>query len=297
MFAQKFRFSPVHITMYLLILICVVGDTKEEAQSVIFTKLQAYRINNIYKTVSSLTEVQCCAQCLEDDGCVSINVRTNSSNQNCNLNSVSPLDANVSIEKSANSSVFYKDNAPWKLVFRLTSGGGTDPYQAYVNGVGTANSDDCMMLYPPMCTRYYRHERLDDWKQWNVYQVRFALYYNRTEVAYVIFNGTGSDKESWFSKERVLESSWTDLMGTSQLIYFSIKGDYNLGRHFFIHEYYGGCPADRGWTATVSGKSYCSFDIHPSYPGIVYARNQTKSTYNSTGFGIADVLGVYIKLK
>ncbi|KAK3587739.1 hypothetical protein CHS0354_042693 [Potamilus streckersoni] len=295
---HSYIFDPAHFKIYLLLFISVFGDTKEEVRSKIFRKLETYRINNIFKTMNSLTEVQCCAQCLEEDSCVSTNFRTNSTSQNCNLNSMSPLEANVSIENSANWSVFYLDNDSWKLVFRLTAGGGTDTYEAWKNGVGTNNSDDCMMLYPPLCTSYYRHELLDEWGKWNIEQVKFALYENHTEAAYIIFNGTGSDFESWFSKERLLESSWADIIGTNQMLYFSIKGDSVLGRQFFIQEYYGGCPGDRGWTMAVSGIFRgCSFDKHPSYPGIVYAMNGTKSTYYSTGYGVADVLAVYVKFK
>jgi len=43
-------------------------------------------------------------------------------------------------------------------------------------------------------------------------------------VAYIEFNGTGSTKEDWFSKAKILEASWSDLVSHQRLQYFSIAG-------------------------------------------------------------------------
>ncbi|KAL3873165.1 hypothetical protein ACJMK2_036315 [Sinanodonta woodiana] len=86
---------------------------------------------------------------------------------------------------------------PWKLVFRVTAGGGTNPYYAWRNGTGALDSDNCMMLYPSSCTKYYRNKLLDTWTTWPIEKVKFALYQNHTQVAYIVFNGTGSDSKEW----------------------------------------------------------------------------------------------------
>jgi len=54
--------------------------------------------------------------------------------------------------------------------------------------------------------------------------VRYSLYTDGSEVAYVEFNGTGSTNEDWFSVSRILEASWSDLDTSSTLNYCSIKG-------------------------------------------------------------------------
>ncbi|KAL3873168.1 hypothetical protein ACJMK2_036316 [Sinanodonta woodiana] len=191
-----------------------------------------------------------------------------------------------------------KSKDPWKLVFRVTAGGGTNPYYAWQNGTGTLDSDNCMMLYPSSCTKYYRNKLLDSWTNWPIEKVKFALYKNHTQVAYIVFDGTGSDMESWFSKQRVVASSWSDIIESNQMLYFSIQGDSLRGRYFFIHEAYGGCNVDVGWTVAAFGiQVSCSIDSHASYPGLVYAKNGTKALYSSQGYGVADVLAVYVKLQ
>lgn len=42
---------------------------------------------------------------------------------------------------------------------------------------------------------------------------------NGAEVMYAIFNGTGTNHTSWFKRERVLESSYTDLNSDNLPIY------------------------------------------------------------------------------
>ncbi|KAK3587740.1 hypothetical protein CHS0354_042694 [Potamilus streckersoni] len=295
MFPQNSRIYLTFISFYFLFAIFIVNSIGGDVNSEKFKKLEGHRIIDIIKTINCSTKLQCCSRCIEVVGCVSVNFRKNSPNLNCDLNWKTPLDANVSIEKFDSSFVFFIDNDPWKLVFRVTAGGTTDPYYAWLNGIGTDNSDDCMMLYPPSCTTYYRHNLLDDWQNWSIKQVKLALYEYHTLVAYIIFNGEGSDMQSWFSKGRLKQTSWTDL-ASSTLEFFSLKGDDYWGRHFFIHGSYTLCAKDYGWILVNSGiRPYCPFDQHGSYPSIIYARNGVKSIYGSQGYGEADVLAIYIK--
>ena len=54
-------------------------------------------------------------------------------------------------------------------------------------------------------------------------QVRVSMMKKGTEQAFIDFNGRGSDFDSWFSKDRVTNSTWTDL--TSQpTLHFSMRG-------------------------------------------------------------------------
>ena len=70
----------------------------------------------------------------------------------------------------------------------------------------------------------YAHISTND-KYSNVsFQVRYSLYNNGLEVAFIEFNGTGSNIEDWFSNGRILEASWSDLDTSTTFNYFSIKG-------------------------------------------------------------------------
>ncbi|KAL3872537.1 hypothetical protein ACJMK2_035760 [Sinanodonta woodiana] len=283
MFPENSRKDTILLTFIFLILlfaIHIVGVTGE-VKSEKFKKLDGHRIINIMKTVDCSDKLQCCSRCLEEAGCVSVNFRMNYPNLNCDLNWKTPLDENVSLEKTDNTAVFYIINSPWKLVFRVTAGRITNPYTAWKNGTGTDNSDSCMLLYPPSCTSYYRHKLLDTWQNWSITQVKFAVYTNKTLGAQIVFNGTGSDMVSWFSKDRVMETSWTDLVSSYQH-FFSLEGDSPWGRHFFIHGPYISCPTDYGWILINSGiRPYCPFDIRGAYPAIIYARSGMKSIYGS----------------
>ncbi|KAL3873164.1 hypothetical protein ACJMK2_036314 [Sinanodonta woodiana] len=293
---QTFSFYSKSLQFLIHILLCC-NEAKREFRTTTFLKLEGYRVTNIYKTINA-TRVQCCGQCLEDNKCASVNVREDSTYPNCDINQMSPVAEAVSIVQSANWNVFYMDNDPWKLVFRVTAGGGTNPYYAWQNGTGTLDSENCMMLYPSSCTKYYRNKLLDTWTTWPIEKVKFALYKNHAQVAYIVFDGTGSDMESWFSKQRVVASSWSDIIESKQMLYFSVQGDSLRGRYFFIHEAYGGCNIDVGWTVTAFGIQVpCTIDMHASYPGLVYAKNGTKALYSSQGYGVADVLAVYVKLQ
>jgi hypothetical protein len=55
------------------------------------------------------------------------------------------------------------------------------------------------------------------------FQVKLALYKNNVEVAYVVFNGTGSNNTSWFNRDAIIESPYTAIK-TDSFNYFSILG-------------------------------------------------------------------------
>ena len=62
-----------------------------------------------------------------------------------------------------------------------------------------------------------------------------ALYQQESEVLSLVFNATGSDNENWFSKNRLIQSPWTDLESEQQN-YFSLIGDLSSERSFYINK-------------------------------------------------------------
>ncbi|KAH3725540.1 hypothetical protein DPMN_051385 [Dreissena polymorpha] len=55
-------------------------------------------------------------------------------------------------------------------------------------------------------SNHYRDPALDTWNNLAIKYVKFALYKGNREVAYVIFNGSGSSNLDWFTYSRVLLS-------------------------------------------------------------------------------------------
>lgn len=72
---------------------------------------------------------------------------------------------------------------------------------------------------------HYRDPDMDDWLNYKIKYVKLALYEEKAEVAYVTFNATGSDMNSWFERSRVLSSSFPDLTSAALYNHFSIAGD------------------------------------------------------------------------
>ena len=92
------------------------------------------------------------------------------------------------------------------------------------------------------------------------------------------FDGHLSNKNSWFTKERLAFSPYTDLK-TSTPNYFGIHAWGT--RQWFINRNYGGCGADAGWLVFLSPGTGCGWD--PSYKfQIKYSRVNTAQKW-STG--------------
>ena len=112
--------------------------------------------------------------------------------------------------------------------------------------------------------RHYRNPLVDSWNTLRVALVRLALYENGREVAFLLFDGVGTDKMNWFSKERILDSSWNHLRYDSPFNFASVAGDGQFGRRFFINIRYGGCENDHGFIVLEDcGAQPCSYEKNP----------------------------------
>ena len=183
----------------------------------------------------------------------------------------------------------------WNMVFRATSGNGRDVYKAWVFGTGTSVSKPNNM--DRSCGLHYRNPLIDSWGSACIRKVKLAFFEHGKEVAYVSFDGRNSDNNNWFSKERVLFSSWSDLQPNRDFNFFSIEGDQHYGRTFFINFNYGGCDNDRGHVATcdTTSKKCCKWDQHPVYPQFLYSKINHADHWNMNRFGRADYMAVYIE--
>ena len=46
--------------------------------------------------------------------------------------------------------------------------------------------------------------------------MKVSVYNNGVEKAYIVFNATGADKNSWFTNDRIMYSSYTDIKSMSK---------------------------------------------------------------------------------
>ncbi|XP_072017518.1 lactadherin-like [Amphiura filiformis] len=106
------------------------------------------------------------------------------------------------------------------------------------------------------------------------------LDYNGAELMTLLFNGTGSNTLDWFSKERLLSSSYDDIDIEPQN-YFSVEGHADLGRHWFISRDYPGCSGDTGWMVVAYDFTPdCDWERNNALPVFLYSltNNYTKWT-------------------
>ena len=99
-----------------------------------------------------------------------------------------------------------------------------------------------------------------------------------------MFDATGSDKLSWFSRDKLTDTlPWADIKG-SQNNYFSIEGDTINGRRFFINKLYAGCPGDVGWM--VIGGPGCDWEKNFGNHAILYSKLSTATKWQTPpGYG------------
>ncbi|KAK7114311.1 uncharacterized protein [Littorina saxatilis] len=200
------------------------------------------------------------------------------------------------------------------LAFRITPGVGSPAYDKYV---AVKDSDDTEFLVfqnvPEgckttdgrlFCDRHYRSKLLDLWDKLPIGLVRVGLYTNNEEQRYFEFDGEGSNYLNWFSQDRLINSSYTDLSATMPLLkFFSIQGDPTFARTFFINQNFGDCSADAGWlVVTDSADPLCPWEknrLTKPYPAIWFKNEDTVSSgwTNSETLGVADTLVISVKLK
>ncbi|CAG2224549.1 unnamed protein product [Mytilus edulis] len=178
----------------------------------------------------------------------------------------------------------------WKLVFKVATGGAGSFYDLYM-GNGTLNMDNsaAQSLITPI-KQHFKSDFINSWDSLQINQVRVSVYKNGTERAFFLFNGVGSSKTNWFTKNRLLNTSYTDLDQSTTANYFSINGhtayvgnlQTQFFRRFFINSNYGGCCCDKGWLFVSDIYSYGDCDWEhlylPQKPFIIFSPQSIKKS-------------------
>ncbi|KAK3779495.1 hypothetical protein RRG08_045241 [Elysia crispata] len=148
----------------------------------------------------------------------------------------------------------------WSLVYRAQS---RVNIPAYTTWMSASQQDDnplkddfpeaCLRFTDyGQCDRHFRSHTLDNWGK--IPKVRFSLVKDEIEVAYILFNGTGSTMHNWFKETRVLNSTWAPAILTDDNLYgYSLNGlcDQWTCRRFRIHKIYGPCWTSSFFTFTI----------------------------------------------
>ena len=105
-----------------------------------------------------------------------------------------------------------------------------------------------------------------------------SVYREGSEVGSIVFSATDSDKENWFSKDRIIYFPWTDL-NTEPVKVFAVKGCCE--RAFSIFRNYGGCGVDAGWLV-ITGAA-CAWESRLPKATVMYSNLGTYAAFNTIG--------------
>lgn len=271
-------------------------------------------------TGSGLTMIRCAAVCQEGCGVFHFHRVTKLcvifSEKQYQVELTSDPDWDIGYKQYPREYVTMDGN--WTLVFRLQAATSVPAYDTWVND---GQQDDsplfgsfplaCLRMFDyASCDRHFRSHVLDNWN--GISEVYLSVVKNESEVAFIQFDGKGSNRMSWFGKYRVTNSTWlpglqnyTDLQpGTT------IYGSCNtiFCRRFMFHRKYAGCRLDTFYFMVID----YSFDdcdyVKGEYkipgppPTIQYSPISGYASF-SVGRGdvqlgeYADVMAVYVKFE
>merc|ERR1712121_14998 len=92
---------------------------------------------------------------------------------------------------------------------------------------------------------HYKPAISNYWNECKFKYVKLSVMTGGNEDAYILFDAQGTDKMSWFDPSRIINSTFTDLQG-STFDTFSANGDPNTGRHFVVTKTTQSCDI-KGW--------------------------------------------------
>ncbi|XP_074643482.1 uncharacterized protein LOC141900458 isoform X2 [Tubulanus polymorphus] len=195
------------------------------------------------------------------------------------------------------SDFFRRQVKPWEPVFVASGGTGQPIYDSWKSTGQSCTMRPDDLRVPCGCT--WKSYKVDVWEELLIGEVRVEFYKNKRIVAFAEFNATDSTKMNWFSPERLGANSWTDLNPnnvTATTNIFSLGGDPNTDRRFFISAKYGGCPNDRLWMVIVDRRAinkYCPYDQASGTPRLYYAPGNTRTSGSS--LGTADQMAIFVR--
>lgn len=142
----------------------------------------------------------------------------------------------------------------------------------------------------------YKSTVIDTWPT-DMVNVRVAMYLGGIQRAYIDFNPVGTTSGNFFALANVVDSNWVD-MNTSGHNFFSIPGDPQYNRHWFVNSNYGGCAVDVGHmvvsdnTQAATPGPVCSWEQGLGSRAFLYANASDDQNWTTGDIGVADVFAV-----
>ncbi|XP_033109223.1 adhesion G-protein coupled receptor G6-like [Anneissia japonica] len=191
----------------------------------------------------------------------------------------------------------YGDQTGWHLVYKgVSEAGDPDLYHLWRDDGSLNALNDSARALNDNLKAHFKSPMVDRWSEIEIRRVKFSIYKNGVEEAYVIFDGRNTNKMDWFAKEKVMSTSFNDF-NRETTRHFSIEGhdDGGHSRHWFINEIYNGCTNDKGWTVTITAKGRCPWNVHSKYPQIMFSPTRGSVVWQTGDPKKADFFSVFLE--
>ncbi|XP_033099277.1 uncharacterized protein LOC117102928 [Anneissia japonica] len=112
----------------------------------------------------------------------------------------------------------------WHMVFKGVSGAGEPDLYDLWRDDGSLNAlNDSARTLNDSLKAHFKSPMVDRWSEYEIQRVKIAFYKDSVQEAYIIFDGSHTEKMDWFALENVISSSYDDL-NDQAANNFSIKG-------------------------------------------------------------------------
>ncbi|XP_022098360.1 uncharacterized protein LOC110983420 [Acanthaster planci] len=192
----------------------------------------------------------------------------------------------------------------WNLVLRGVSSSrysAGNLYELWASHESWNADRDSAQITAPWFPEHFKSSLVEDWDRLHVQQVRLSLYKydfdtgNHTEVRRFIFDGRGSDRFSWFSPERIMETPYKDMKINTTYSQFSLGSSHS--RQFVINKMEieaESCPGSSGWLAVIHNSDDCLWQGN-AFTNFVYSGQDAAVNWDEGPVETADVLAVFVR--
>ncbi|MDT7934394.1 MAG: PEP-CTERM sorting domain-containing protein [Sphingomonadaceae bacterium] len=187
------------------------------------------------------------------------------------------------------------------LVFKLGNGASTigSLSQLYLNGGAIRENEAAAQSLSNSSLDYRNATFLDTPANWATVQRVDVQLYNRGTLMRTISFSPGSSYSNFFTQSNVIGGDYPNL-ATANVNFFSIPGDANYNRNFFINQNYGGCGNDAGYLVVLGvGGAACSWEsdrYSTANRAFLYSRNSGPQNWNDERIGQADVFAISVNV-
>lgn len=189
----------------------------------------------------------------------------------------------------------------FEKVFRYPSYAGVHVLSYFEEGITDPNQDKSALAVPRAKTEnMYRSGDMEA-KLQGASEVMMVIYSMESDVVdALVYQGTG-DMKSWLAENNLMSTVSWDIQGGFN--FYSVDGHTDVGRVFYINNFYSGCPNDQGYFGLICGKSDGNVpcagweDIPDGYLcKIMYSTTIGKSVWNDGNrFAIGSAFELYVR--